>query len=726
MKTTAPESDPLFPEQYELHAAPAYRFAAMPGRLDRRAFIKKLGGGLVVLSFAGRVWAQGESGAPAAPAGQRRGGAGARGGRGGSQPQNLDAWVHIGADGTVTFFTGKTEVGQNIRTSLTQAVAEELAAPLASIRMMMADTDLTPFDQGTFGSLTTPQMAPVLRRAAATAREALLDLAATQLAVDRTTLTAADGKIMHAASSRSLGFGELTRGQQLVRTIAADTPLKPASAWKIAGTSVPKVDGRDFVTGRHRYASDIVRPDMVFGRVLRPAAYSATLASLDASAAEAMPGVKVVHDGEFVGVTAPTSFAATQALAALRAEWKTTPQISERELFTQLRGGAPAPEAGLTTAGDGSLTLQQTYTVAYIAHAPLEPRAAVAEWLDGKLTVWTGTQRPFGVRDELVQAFGLTPDRVRVIVPDTGSGYGGKHTGQAAIEAAKLAQAAGKPVKFVWTREDEFTWAYFRPAGVIDVASGVRADGTLTAWGFDNYNSGNAGIAGPYVIPGKREQFHQTHSPLPQGSYRSLAAAANHFARETHIDELARALKLDPLEFRRKNCADERLHAVVDAAATAFGWGAAKPAGHGHGVAVGIDKGGYVATFAEVAVDPARGRVTVLRAVQGFDCGAVVNPEHLKNQNEGAMVQGLGAALFEAIHFENGRIRNPHFASYRVPRFGDTPKVEVILMDRKDLPSAGAGETGIVGIAPAVGNAICDATGVRLRALPLVPNGLKG
>ena len=374
--------------------------------------------------------------------------------------------------------------------------------------------------------------------------------------------------------------------------------------------------------------------------------------------------------------------------------------------------------------------LEQTYTVAYIAHAPLEPRAAVAEWNGDKLTVWTGTQRPFGVRSELAEAFHISEDKVRVIVPDTGSGYGGKHTGECAVEAARLARAAGKPVKLMWSREEEFTWAYFRPAGVIDIRSGVKSDGTITAWEFHNYNSGTAGIQIKYDIPYSDIRYHPSDSPLRQGSYRGLAATANHFARETHIDELAHILNMDPLALRLKNIKDERMRAVFEAAAKAFGWGQTKPAaGHGFGIAGGFEKNGYIATCAEVAIEQPAAKedkkiVRIVRVVEAFDCGAVVNPLHLKNQIEGAITMAIGGALFESIQFENGKILNSHFASYRVPRFSDLPSIEVLIIDRQDVPSAGAGETPIVGLAPAVGNAIFNATSVRLCSLPLVPKGL--
>jgi isoquinoline 1-oxidoreductase len=340
--------------------------------------------------------------------------------------------------------------------------------------------------------------------------------------------------------------------------------------------------------------------------------------------------------------------------------------------------------------------------------------------------VWTGTQRPFANRDELADVFHLPESSVRVIVPDTGSAYGGKHTSDAAVEAARLSRAAGRPVKVVWTREEEFTWAYFRPAGVIEVKSSVASDGTLTAWEFHNYHSGMSGIETPYVVANQRTEYHAVPLILRSGSYRGLAATANHFARETHMDALASAAKMDPLDFRMKNLSNPRMRAVLEAAAKSFGWPRKKTQeGQGFGVACGDEKGSYVATFAEVAVEKKSGAVRVVRMVEAFECGAIVNPDGLRNQVVGAMIQGLGGALFEAIEFENGRIKNPHFASYRVPRFRDVPEIEAILLDRKDLPSAGAGETPIMAVAPAIGNAIFDATGIRLNNLPMVPNGLR-
>jgi nicotinate dehydrogenase subunit B len=706
------------PERYEFSAFPVHQFD-----LARRDFFKILGAGIAVFAIAKDALAAQET----AP--------GHRSFHTEELPKDISAWLHVGEDGSVTGFTGKAEIGQNIRTALAQTIADELHVPFESVRLVTADTALTPFDAGTFGSRTTPTMTPQLRRVAAAARDILIEAAAKEWNVAPVGLVAAHAKVTDPASGRSLKYAELARGKTLAQNLPAEDPITPATQWTVAGKAIPKVDGRAFVTGRHQYTPDLRPAGMLYGKVLRPPSFGATLTSCDDTATKAMTGVFVVRDGDFVGVAAPSAHEAQSALDAIQAQWKEVPQISNKEIFSYLQQNAAAKtderfrkqkgsvEDGLASAAH---RLDATYTVAYIAHAPLEPRAAVAQWVDGKLTVWTGTQRPFANRDELAAVFHLPESSVRVIVPDTGSAYGGKHTSDAALEAARLARAAGRPVKVVWTREEEFTWAYFRPAGVMEVKSGIASDGTLTAWEFHNYHSGSSGIDTPYVAANQRTEYHPVPLILRSGSYRGLAATANHFARETHMDALASAVQMDPVEFRLKNLADQRLLGVLAAAATSFGWPRKKTqGGHGYGVACGYEKGSYVATCAEIAVDKTSGAVRVVRMVEAFECGAIVNPDGLRNQVVGAMIQGLGGALFEAIEFENGCIKNPHFASYRVPRFRDVPQIEAILLDRKDIPSAGAGETPIMAVAPAIGNAIFDATGVRLRDLPLAPNGVR-
>ena len=329
----------------------------------------------------------------------------------------------------------------------------------------------------------------------------------------------------------------------------------------------------------------------------------------------------------------------------------------------------------------------------------METHAVVAAWEGDRLTVWLGSQTPFRARDTLRDALGLPEAHVRIVVPPTGAGFGGKHAGELAVGAARLAKAAGHPVRIVYSREEEFRQAYFRPMAIVDVRSGAEKDGTLTAWEFHDLNAGSAATRIPYKVPNQKIDNQPADSPLSQGSYRALAATANNFARESHMDELAARVGADPVEYRMRHLADARLAAVLQAVAQRAGWVArprptpsAPGPQRGQGIAVGLEKGGRIATFAEVEVHEDR-RLEIVRIVTGLECGAIVHPTNLRSQVEGGTVMALGGALFEAIHFENGRILNPKLSEYQVPRFHDTPPIDVILLDRHDLPSQGAGET---------------------------------
>jgi isoquinoline 1-oxidoreductase len=701
------------PTQNELPPKANYDFA-----LDRRKFFKLTGGGLIVVFVIKDLLSFGSE-TPASEA---------------SSMAGVDSWIHIGEGGTVSVYTGKVEVGQNIRTSLSQIVAEELMVPVLSIKMIMGDTDLVPYDAGTFGSRTTPQMGTQLRKAAATARQALVDMAAKKWNTTATGLRAENGMVVNSATNEKINYGALTKGEKLMITISDNVPVIAAKDWKVAGRSLPKIDQRNFITGKHSYVSDMKLPGMLYGKVLRAPSYGAKLIDADLAQAKNIPGVIVVKDGDFIGVAAPDVKTATKAMQSVNAKWEEKKEHpSNTNIFDYLVKNVEADTNGrnpATTNGDVERGLTEAdfkqataYYIHYIAHVPLEPRAAVAEWNNEKLTVWAGTQRPFGVQDELAETFRIDKKNVRVIMPDTGSGYGGKHSGETAIEAARLAKEANKPVKVVWTREEEFVWAYFRPGGVIEVNAGVNRNGIINAWKFINYNSGGAGLDTQYKVANKQVAHVRSNSPLRQGSYRGLAATANVFARECHMNDLAHLIKMDPLEFRIKNLDDNRFIEVLQTAAKNFGWNASKAPGHGQGIAGGFEKGGYVGTCAEVKINDDK-EVNVVRVVQAFDCGAVVNPHHLENQVMGSIVQALGGALFEAVEFANGKIINASLSAYRVPRFSDIPKIEIILVDRKDLPSAGAGEAAIIGIAPAIRNAIVDATGKALNTLPMLPNGM--
>jgi isoquinoline 1-oxidoreductase len=607
--------------------------------------------------------------------------------------------------------------------------------PVASVRLVMGDTDVCPHDVGTFGSRSMPDAGEQLRRVAASARECLRRLAAELWGVGVIDLVAADGSIRDSRGTVAT-YGELVQGRRQVEQATGEPPLTPGPAEQLVGHPSRRLGALGIVTGARSYPSDLSRPGMLHGRILRPPARGATLRSVDVSKATAQPDVFVLSEGSFVAVAAPDALRAEVALRAIVAKWDRPPQPSERELDAHLRAH-PVEEEGWEGAfheasGDvdaalagAPVTLAATYTTAYIAHVPLETHVALAEWDDDRrLTVWTGTQVPFRVRRELAEALAVPEAKVRVIVPDTGGGFGGKHAEGIALEAARLARAAGCPVKVRWSRDEEFTAGYLRPAALIDIRSGAGLDGTISAWQMRNTNAGMFGLVGPYGIANQTLDYQPADAPLAQGSYRALAATANHFARESHMDELARALEVDPLALRLAHLRDERLAAAFQAAAERIGWGRELAGrGRGIGIAGGVEKGARVATAVEVNVDADR-RLQVLRVVTAFDCGAIVDPDGLTNQIEGATVMGLGAALFEAVHFAGGTITNASMTEYRVPRFSDVPPIEVVLIDRRELPSAGGGETPIIAIAPALANAIFAATGTRLRSLPLVPDGV--
>jgi isoquinoline 1-oxidoreductase len=366
--------------------------------------------------------------------------------------------------------------------------------------------------------------------------------------------------------------------------------------------------------------------------------------------------------------------------------------------------------------------LSESYRVAYIDHAPMEPRAAVAQWDGDRLTAWVGCDGPFRAQQALAEEFGVPRERVRVIVPDMGGGFGGKHTADAALEAARLARAARRPVSVRWTREEEFTWAYCRPAAVIECRGGLNAEGALVAWAFAAINPGGAAIETPYAIPNVRVAAVRSDSPLPQGSYRCLGATANNFARESFMDELATAAGADPLAFRLAHLENARLRAILEKAAKEFGWAdRSRTVGpeRGVGLACGTEKNSVVAACVEVVVEPTKRSFRVTEVCEAFECGPILNPANLESQVQGCIVMGLGGALTEEIEFRDGRLLNPRFSRYRVPRFRDVPRIDVHLVENRDIPPAGGGETPIIAVAPAIANAVFAATGVRLRSMPL-------
>ena len=512
----------------------------------------------------------------------------------------------------------------------------------------------------------------------------------------RGALEALEGQVR--GNGRTVGYGRLVSGLRRVEAASTGAPRTPPARWRHGGHPAARATGHALVTGAHLFPSDLTRPGILHGRVLHPHVYSARLRSVDVEGARAIAGVTVVHEGDFVGVAAADRDTAERALAAIQAQWSLPGHPAERDLDEHLRShpvevlgwqGAVDHHQGdveraLATAG---VRVAATYTTAFIAHVALETRIALAEWDEGRVTVWTGTQQPFFVRYELAAELGVPEEQVRVIVPDTGGGFGGKHTEAQAIAAARLARVAEAPVRVALSREEEFRFTYVRPASVIDVRSAAGRDGTITAWDFHNVNSGAAGLAPPYNVADQRTRFQPADSPLPQGPYRALASTANHFARESHIDELAQALGLDPVELRLRNLTDERLAAVLLAASEGAWCKRGRSngrGGYGTGIACGVEKEGRVATRVDVRVSG--DQLEILRIVTAYECGAIVNPATVEGQIEGAIVMGLGGALFEAVHFDGGRMLNASMHSYGVPRFSDVPPIEVILLDRPRSP----------------------------------------
>jgi CO/xanthine dehydrogenase Mo-binding subunit len=694
--------------------------------MDRREFLQLTGTGLlVIVALPIGVAAQ----EPARAASGR-----------GSYPTDLNAYLHIGADGRVTTFVGKVELGQGAMTSLPQLVAEELDLPLSMIDIVMGDTDVCPWDSGTFGSQSIRQFGPVLRAAAAEARAVLLQLAAERLAAPVSDLNVDNGVIVHAADpSKKLTYGALTGGRRIERRVEMKPALEAPATFTIVGRTASRRDAIDKVTGRAKYAGDIVPDGALHARVLHPPTHGAKLVSVDTSAAEKQPGVIVARESDLVAVLHAHRDEADAALDLVRAQWTPSPNtLDHTSIHAHLEQHAPSPQ---TAASGGAIAdgeklavqvVEDTYRDGYVAHAPMETHSAVAAFADGTMTVWAGTQTPFPVKSQVARLLNLPPEKVRVVTPYVGGGFGGKSAALQAHEAARLAMIVRKPVRVVWSRDEEFFFDTFRPASVITVRAGLDASKKIVFWDYHVVAAGERGAAHFYDIPHHRTVvqggwnatagFH----PFAVGPWRAPGCNSNTFARESHIDQLAAAAGADPVEFRLAHASDERIQRVLRAAATQFGWTTnAGPDGHGRGVAVGRDVGTFVATMADVRVDKRTGQVDVLRVVCAQDMGLVVNPEGAVQQMEGCIAQGLGYALTEEVRFRNGEVLDRNFDTYELPRFSWMPKVETIIVDSPGLAAQGGGEPAIIVMGAVIANAIFDATGARLRQMPFTRDRVK-
>jgi len=701
--------------------------AATASLLSRREFIKLLGGGILIsFSFADLEALQEEA--------RRRGFRQAL-------PTDFNAFLRIGEDGRVACFTGKVELGQGVMTSLAQTLAEELDVPLESVDMVMGDTDLCPYDMGTFGSMTTRYFGPSLREAAAEARAVLLEIAAERLQLPLEQLDAKNGVIFDKARhDNQVTYAELTKGKKIERHLEKKPAPKAVSEFTKIGRPTSRLDAQQKVTGKALYAGDIRLPGMLYAKILRPPAHGATLKSVDTSEAEKMKDVLIVRDGDLIAVLHEHPDIAAKALAKIKAEFEIPEaQVDDQTIYEHLLSAAPA-ESVIAQGGDlktgeemSSQIFDEKYLNAYVAHATVETHTALANIEADKVTVWASTQTPFGAKDEVAQALGFPSQNVRVIPPYVGAGFGGKTRNRQAVEAARLAKLTGKPVQVAWSRSEEFFYDSFRPAAVVKIKSGIDGSGHIVLWDYHVYFAGERCSQQFYDIPHHRtavsgEWMGRTSGAhlFAVGAWRAPACNTNCFARESQVDIMASKAGSDPVEFRLKNLNNERMKRVLQAAADKFGWKPSKsPSGRGCAVACADYQGTYLATIAELEVDKNKGSVQVKRVVCAQDMGLVINPEGARMQIEGCITMGLGYCLTEEVHFKGGKILDLNFDAYELPRFSWLPKIETVLIDAKDSPALGGGEPAIIVMGAVIANAIYDATGARLFQLPMTPERIK-
>jgi nicotinate dehydrogenase subunit B len=692
--------------------------------LDRREFIKLVGGGIVIFFTAGDPLTLQER----------------RQGRG--YPEDFNAYLLIGEDGRVSCFTGKIEMGQGIHTSLAQMLAEELDVPLNSVDMVMGDTKLCPYDSGTFGSRSTKYFGPPLRQAAAEARGVLIQLASEHLGVPAEKLMAKDGTIVaRDDAKKKASYIELARGKKIERHLAKKPPIKHYSKHSISGKPTNRMDSEQKVTGEAKFAIDVRLPGMLYARILRPPAHGATLKSVDTSEAKKIPNIQVIQDGDMVAVLHKHPDVAESALNLIKAQFDPSEsKLDNTTIFEHLKESAPegnvVTEEGNLEEGKrlASISLTRTYFNHYVAHAPSETHTAIAQVEGNKATVWASTQSPFRAQGEVAQTLGFPPENVRVITPFVGCGFGGKNQGNQITEAARLAKLSGHPVQVAWSRKEEFFYDTFRPAAVIQIESGLDSAGHIVFWEYQNYYAGDRSSQPFYNIPHHRvfsmggwggRSGGSVH-PFGVGAWRGPGSNTNVFAIESHIDVLAEKAGMDPLQFRLHNLTDERMKRVLMAAAEKFGESFSKaPSGNGYGLACTDYLGTYVATMAEVKVNQNNGKVQVERVVCAQDTGEVINPEGARMQIEGCITMGLGYCFTEEIRFSNGRILDENFDTYTIPRFSWLPKIETVLVDNPEMPPQGCGEPAITTMGGVIANAVFDAIGKRMFTLPMTPARIK-
>jgi len=692
--------------------------------LDRREFLKLVGGGIVIFFSTGD---------PLALQQRRRRG----------YPEDFNAYLRIGEDGRVSCFTGKIEMGQGIHTSLAQMLAEELDVGLDKVDMVLGDTQLCPYDSGTFGSRSTKYFGPPLRQAAAEARAVLIQLASEQLGTPQKNLTSKEGNIFVTDNpQKKISYAQLTKGKKIERHLEKKPPIKHYSKHTISGKPADRMDSRQKVTGEAKFAGDIHPSGMLHAKILRPPAHGATLKSVDVSAAKKIQGIQIIQDKDIIAALHKHPDVAEKALGLIRAQFEPSgSKLDNHTIFNHLKDSAPegnvVTEKGNIEDGKrlSAKTFDKAYYNHYVAHAPSEPHTAVVNIEGDKATVWASTQSPFRAQAEVAQVLGLSQEKVRVITPFVGCGFGGKNQGTQIAEAARLAQLSGKPVQVAWTRKEEFFYDTFRPAAVIDIQSGLNSSNQIVFWEYHNYFAGDRSSQPFYNIPhyrvlsmggwGGRSGSGSVH-PFGVGAWRGPGSNTNVFAIESHIDAMAEEAGMNPLEFRMHNLADERMKRVLSAAAKKFGKSFSKaPSGKGFGLACTDYLGTYLATIAEVKVNQNNGEVRVEHVVCAQDTGEVINPEGIRMQIEGCITMGLGYCFTEEIQFSNGRILDENFDTYEIPRFSWTPKIETVLVNNPKMPPQGCGEPAITSMGGVIANAVYDAVGKRMFTLPMTPARIK-
>ncbi len=691
----------------------------IPSGLSRRNFLKRLGGGVTIaFTVGGYAAIQGCTTSETV------------------ESELYNAYLRIKEDGRVDCLVGKIEMGQSAYTSLKQLLAEELDVALESVDIIMGDTDLCPYDAGTWGSLSIRSFGPELRAGGAEGRAVLLEMASKALKVSKENLTVSDGVVsVKNSTSKTISYAELVKGKQVIRTISEDTPIKRPSEFKIIGKSVKRHDAESKVTGEAKFSADIQLPGMLYASIVRPPDHRAKLVSVDTADANNIPGVLIVNEGGIVAALHKDPEIAQQAQGKIKAKWDfAQSDVNDETIFDHLEKTGTkekiVEENGDTSIsiGDDEIDVEERYLDGYKAHAPIETHVATAMMEGDKLVMWASSQTPFGSKSDIAAELDMEEENVHLKQIFLGGGFGGKIYNPQAIETAKLAKITGLPVQLAYTRREEFFYDYFRPAAVVKAKSIAKRSGELQLWDYDVYYAGARGSQFFYETPNKKvrtlgdDKTGEKGHFFPTGAWRAPANNTNTFARESQIETMASKIGMDPIEFRLKNLKNEHMIRTLKLAADKFGWKPIKgPSGKGWGVACGFDAGTWVALIVEVDVNKATGHVQVKRCVCAQDMGLVVNPHGAAIQAEGGITMGLGYALSEDIEFEGGKINSRNFDTYHITTFSMTPKIETVYIDDPEAAPQGGGEPAIVCTGGAVGNAIFDACGARVTRMPMTP-----